>query len=343
VSGAIQVAGVGAVSCAGWTATQLCEAVRTAAQLPAKELARPGWNHGLQVRQVPGANPRPAFFAHPRFRRTSPISLYAVAAALEALGPDRELIARRELKLGIVVCVMSGCVNYSRRFYDELLRDPSTASPLVFPETVFNAPASHIGALLNCTCINYTVVGDAGTFLQGLAMAADWLQEGRVDGCLVIAAEEADWLTSEAARLFEEKIILGDGAGALYLKASSGSAQLKAVTDSHLFLNRQDRNCAALKMKAELPELAGRVLLCDSATGFADLDAAEINAWKNWSADRVSVKKTLGEGLAASSAWQCVFAVDSLRSKKHDAATISVLGSNQQAIGAVFSCESCRE
>jgi len=38
--------------------------------------------------------------------------------------------------------------------YDETLRDPTTASPLFFPETVFNAPASHIAALLGTTAIN---------------------------------------------------------------------------------------------------------------------------------------------------------------------------------------------
>jgi 3-oxoacyl-(acyl-carrier-protein) synthase len=77
-----------------------------------------------------------------------------------------------------VVCVFSGCVNYSSRFYSETLKDPATASPLVFPETVFNAPASHLSAFLGNSAINYTLVGDSGTFLIGLAMAAQWLSDG---------------------------------------------------------------------------------------------------------------------------------------------------------------------
>src|SRR3989442_4674926 len=40
----------------------------------------------------------------------------------------------------------------------------------------------------------------------------------RVDGCLVIGAEEIDWLTSDAYRSFARKIILSDGAGAVYLR-----------------------------------------------------------------------------------------------------------------------------
>jgi 3-oxoacyl-(acyl-carrier-protein) synthase len=141
-----------------------------------------------------------------------------MAAGLEALGSNSEAVTNGSLQLGVIVCVMSACVNYSRRFYDEALKDPSTASPLVFPETVFNAPASHIAAFLGSRAINYTLVGDPGTFLVGLATAADWLSTGKVDGCLIVGAEEADWLTAEAYALFQPAIIMGEGAGALFIQ-----------------------------------------------------------------------------------------------------------------------------
>ena len=66
----------------------------------------------------------------------------AAAAALEALGDSANAVREGRCRLGIVFCVMAGCVNYSRRFYQETLEDPSTASPLIFPETVFNARES---------------------------------------------------------------------------------------------------------------------------------------------------------------------------------------------------------
>ena len=90
--------------------------------------------------------------------------------------------------------MLAGLVTYSRRFYEEVLRDPATASPLIFPETVFNAPASHLAAYLGSTAPNCTLVGDDGMFLQGLALAAQWLMEDEIDGCVVIGAEELDWL-----------------------------------------------------------------------------------------------------------------------------------------------------
>jgi hypothetical protein len=284
---------------------------------------------------------------HPRLRRTSPIAQHAVAAALEALGTDAANdVAQR---LGIVLCVMSGCVNYSRRFYDEALKDPATASPLVFPETVFNAPASHLAAVLGATAINYTLVGDPGAFLQGVALAADWLLAGRVNGCLVIAAEEIDWLSTEAFALFDRQVVLSEGAAALYLRREAASPEgfrgpqpairLAAVSQPYLFFDEQSRARAAERAKAELGPGSPDHLLCDGLQSAPRTDRAEARAWRDWPGARLSPKLILGEGLMAGAAWQCVSAFDSLRAGEHSAASISVVGCNQQAIAAQFVSE----
>jgi 3-oxoacyl-(acyl-carrier-protein) synthase len=335
----IFVHGHGAVSPAGWGIGPLRDALAKGMPLPVKPLARPGWEKSLVVRQVPPPEPRPQFLAYPRLRRTSPISHYVVAAALEAIGADAPLMAAGSLRLGIVLCAMSGCVNYSRRFYDETLRDPATASPLVFPETVFNAPASHLAAVLCAPTINYTLVGDPGTFLQGLALAGQWLLEDRVDACVVVGGEESDWLVADALQLFSRQTIHGDGAGALYLKKSDGhgaSGELKCVTDSSLFTRSQSRAQAARRVRGELPPCSADQLLVDGLQGIPRLDAAEAGAWRDWGGVRVSPKAILGEGLMAASAWQCVVAIDALKQNRYPAASVSVVGCNQQAIGAHF-------
>jgi hypothetical protein len=66
------------------------------------------------------------------------------------------------------------------------------------------------------------------------------------------------------------------------------------------------------------------------------LDNAENDAWKDWSAERISPKIVLGESLMAAAAWQCVLAIDSIRQKSYEIANVSVVGCNQQAIGAQF-------
>jgi 3-oxoacyl-(acyl-carrier-protein) synthase len=338
----LYVRGIGAVSPAGWGVAPLCNTIRAGVPIPHKGLPRPGRERPLAVRQVPPPTSRLAFLAHARLRRTSPISHYVVAAALEALGDDTTKINAGSLRLGVVVCAMTGCVNYSRRFYDETLRDPATASPLVFPETVFNAPGSHLASLLGSTALNYTLVGDPGTFLHGLALAGQWLATEDLDGCVVVGGEELDWLTADAYRIFSRDIILADGAGAVYLARTPGaqSVKLAAVTDSHLFHDRPSRIRAALRMRADLPAGSSRELLCDSRTGIANLDRAEMKAWNSWGGARVSPKIILGEGLAAASAWQTVAAIDALQQRHCDAALVSVVGCNQQAIGARFEVQS---
>lgn len=342
------VRGTGAVSPAGWGTKLLLEAIANGTPLPSKEIPRPGANSSLRVRQVPAPLPRPPWLAHARLRRTSPITQYAVAAALEALGADAARVRDGSLTLGVIVTVMSGCVNYSRRFYDETLRDPATASPLVFPETVFNAPSSHIAALLGTTAINYTLVGDPGTFVQGLALAADWLARGEVDGCLVVGAEEIDWLTSHAFQLFHRDIVLSDGAGAVYLRkepASSHNVKLASITDSHLFTPSHPREAAACSARDQLSLNGNGSVLVDGLQNLARYDEAETRAWSGWTARRISPKKILGEGLMAAAAWQNVLAIRAVEERVQSpmskvqcpvTALVSIVGTNQQAIGAAF-------
>jgi hypothetical protein len=327
----IFVCGLGAVSPAGWGVSPMLSALAGGNPIPAQTLDRPGWKRPLSVRHVPPPDSQPALFMHPRLRRASVIALHTVAAALEALGDDVVPVQSGALKLGIVVCTMGGSVTYSRRFYEEVLRDPSMASPLLFPETVFNAPASHLAAYLGSNGISYTLVGDDGSFLQGLAVAAEWLLNDQVDGVVIIGAEEGDWVISEALRLFQRDAVHGAGAGAIYLKKADKSAagvELTAITDSFSFTQNQTRAGAARKMKAQLPAVAAGELLCDSENKNAgNLIHPGL---------RLSPKIILGEAFAASAAWQCIAACALIKSKTVAAANVSIIGTNQQAIGARF-------
>lgn len=333
----IVVAGIGAVSPAGWGASPLVQAVRVRTSIPASDLPRPAASHTLRARRVPAPNPRPTFLAHPRLRRTSPITHFLTSAALEALGTDAARIPEG-WRVGIISCVMAGCVGYSRRFYDETLRDPSTASPLVFPETVFNAPASHLGAILGSTAPNYTLVGDSGTFLQALALAADWLQRGEVDGCLVVGAEECDWLTAEALRLFLPQATAAEGAAALYLRGGTpgGLAELGAVTSSHVFTSAPERAAAARAMRTELGRGAPGDLLVLGSPGRTCEDPDESAVWAEWPGAIHRPLEYLGNAFAAGAGWQCVLACAALADGTSPESTVSVVGINQQAIGAQF-------
>lgn len=313
------------------------EALAQGKPLPVHPLPRPGLSKLLRTRRVPVPTPRPEFLAHPRLRRTSPISHYATSAALEALGNEVMAVKNGSIRLGIILCVMAGCVSYSRRFYDEASRAPAAASPLLFSETVFNAPASHLASLLGSTAIAYTLVGDPGMFLIGLALGAQWLREDKIDGCVVVGAEELDWLIADAARRFQRNSIVSEGAGAIYLKSTSDSRlgiELQSITDAHNYVHGRSRESCLAQMRGQLPADDKRVLLCDSQQGILRADAVEAKTWANWPGVRLSPKVILGDGLASSSAWQCVAATDYLMQSELSGAVISVVGCNQQTIGA---------
>ena len=334
----VVIGGVGAISPAGWGLKTLRQAIWKGEPCPTQILPKVGATSSassLRARQVPTPAERPACFQHPRLRRSSAITRFAVSAGLEALGKDD--VAR----LGIITCVMSGCVNYSRRFYHEVLENPAEASPLLFPETVFNAPASHLASVLGNISLNYTLVGDPGAFLQGLALAAGWITDGRMDGCLIVGAEEADWVTAESFCMFDEGFVLAEGAGAIYLRKPRQDSEvaLNSITDAHLFLSGTSRVSAARAMRAQLPKAE---LLVDSTQGLKRPDRAENQAWRDWTGDRISPKLVLGEGLMAASPWQCIAAIDALQQGKYSSAVVSVVGCNQQAIGAHFVREAVR-
>lgn len=333
------VHGLGAVSPAGWGVAVMRDAMEKNVPLPVQPLARPGWENPLFVRSVPPPPERPAFFAHPRLRRANVITQFTVAAALEALGETASLVQGGRVRLGIIVCVMAGSMNYSRRFYEEVLNDPATASPLMFPETVFNAPASHLAAFLASNAICYTLVGDDGTYLQGIALAAGWLADGKVDVCLVIGAEETDWTVADAMKRFRPDAPHGAGAGAILLKKDSASdaiAELALITDSFPFTHSQTRVAAARNMRAQFPPGPKEELLCSSVRQMPHLDEAENLAWSDWNGVRMSSRAILGQAFQAATAWQCVIACDVIRQDKFAGVNVSVIGANQQAMGARF-------
>jgi len=331
----IFVSGCGAVSPAGWSVAEMQRVLAAGQPLPVQPLARPGWDKPLRMRAVPAPAVKPAFLAHPRLRRTSAITHYAAAALLEALHGLPPDPAHR---LGLIVCLQSGCVQYTHRFFEEALADPATASPLLFPETVFAAPASHLAALLENAPRVTTLMGDPGTFAQGLALGADWLGQDRVDVAVVIGAEEVNWLRADALWHLEHAAVISGGAGAVALCRNpdwSAGTELVAVTQPRSYCAHRDRQQAAAAVRGDLAPMENE-LLCDSLGDSPRTDAPETAVWRDWAGPRVSPKRMLGEALMAAAAWQCVAAGAAVSAGTHPSAIVSITGCNQQAIGVRF-------
>ena len=115
--------------------------------------------------------------------------------------------------------------------------------------------------------------------------------------------------------------------------------ELRVVTEARSYGASGSRGQAALAMRKDLEKHGGSAgdLLCDGVGDSPRTDAPEIAAWRNWTGARLSPKRVLGEGLMAAAAWQCVAACDRLAQGGFEAANVSLVGCNQQAVGARFS------
>ena len=277
--------------------------------------------------------PDRALAGHPRLRRATPVALFAAAAALEALGPERvAAVQAGTLRAGLIYTLLNGGVSYCGRFFGEVLANPATASPILFPETVFNAPASHLAAYLGITGPCSSLVGDSAQFLAAMDMAALWLDLGHIDLCLVIGAEEHDWLAAAAVDLSNSGCPWRKGPLLVIEPGGPGTPaspsrnwhpppvaafpqRPQAAAAARAALGRSTRpRCwwtTAVATRPPMPPPRGRGL-----TGRGP---------------RLSPAAVLGHGLSAASAWQCVAACHSLRAGTAAEAVVATTGLNQRA------------
>ena len=327
----IRIAGFGAVSPAGWGAARLLTLCEAAASCESQPLDR--GEVRTPVMRVPppeaGVLPR-----SPRLRRVSPVAKLA-AAAIEVLGGRADTT-----RIGVVFCLSNGCVNYSNRFFTEALADPATASPILFPETIFNAPSSHISAMLGSRAPNDTLIADAAGFFCGIDLAIDWLSGGEMDGVLVVCSEEIDWLSAEGLRLYHPQLVPSEGAAALLLEAGDGPGpDILALPDPVAYSQTPRREAPALlrdAIHARIPDRPGNTLLVDGLTGIPEIDVAEADAWAGWTGPRWSPRIHVGESMGASAGLQCAVAAAAVASGMADTAIITATGANQQAAGMVI-------
>lgn len=336
----ITISGTGAVSPAGWGVELLMEAIRSGVRIEPSAIERERQDGSLvssRAARVPALTDKSRLPRNPRLRRTSPVGKFMAAAAFEALGPERLAAAQAgEIRVGVICSLMNGCVNYSNRFYGEVLDNPSVASPILFPETVYNAPSSHLSAILGSMAPNDTLVGDGAEIFTAIELATEWLLRGDCELCVVVAGEEVDWLSAEAVGLHSEQLIPSEGAGAIILERDGKGPLLQAVPDPVTYSEISDRAEALRKLRGELSADDGQTLLVDSRSGIDWIDAIENVVFGDWKGPRISTKEILGEALGASASLQLVAAVEILKAGEAEKAMVTSLGANEQAAGCLL-------
>jgi 3-oxoacyl-(acyl-carrier-protein) synthase len=233
-------------------------------------------------------------------------------------------------RLALVFAVSNGGVIYTKRFYNDVVQSGAqAASPLLFPETVFNAPASHLAAILGIAGTSYTLVGDGAVGLLAMKMAADLLEPETFDACLVVGAEEADWLLCDAyhkwrllkkeppIELFQNPpggMILSEGAGAMLL-ARKGAVEIEAIDAGGNFSRQREASTIVGQILHRLAAESACIVASANGT-FVDL--AESAAIKRELPQAIvySPKQALGESVGASGLWQVVTAAQALQTKR---------------------------
>lgn len=266
---------------------------------------------------------------HPRLRRVSAISRFAAAAGLGALAnAGLKLDPQSAERTALVFAISNGGVIYTRRFYDDIVSSGAqAASPLLFPETVFNAAASHLAALLDLPGATYTIVGDGAVGILAIKMAEDlMLADTRLDYCLVVGTEEVDWLLCDAYRRWRllrsspplevfgnapRGTILSEGAGAVLL-TRDGPIRLEATSAGGSYHNRRQSTELLRKIIVDLD--AGEIGLAVTSANGTFVDRAEASVISEVASDALvyTVKPALGESVGASAMWQIIVAVQAL-------------------------------
>jgi 3-oxoacyl-(acyl-carrier-protein) synthase len=353
----LHIAGMGWVTPLGSGVADVWERLLRGERAVAERISSP-LGHDYPVFRVPAEATGKAP-PHPRLRRSSAISRFAVVAGLEALENAKVKVdLQTAARMALIFAVSNGGVIYTKRFYHDIVESGAqAASPLLFPETVFNAPASHLAAILGITGASYTLVGDGAVGILAMKMAEDLMQSDALDYCLVVGAEEADWLLCDAYRKWRllratppmepfqrppRGMIPGEGAGAILVGRNRG-IEIEQIASGTNFRKQRDASECARAVFAELchnqPDL---VAASANGTFIDEAERAAVLAHCP-KASVYAIKAALGESVGASSLWQTIGAAQALATQQlpsiskleapFRSAIVSACGLNQQVAG----------
>ncbi len=161
-------------------------------------------------------------------------------------------------RMGIVVGSALGNISESVQYLERLFtKGPALASPMMFPNLVLNAPASHAAMEIGCTGVNLTVSQGEISGEHAVALGCELIRAGRADVVLAGGGDELDQIVISAYRRFRalssqrggrewcspydvdrNGVVLGEGAGVLVLEspphARRRGARVYAEIEDHV-------------------------------------------------------------------------------------------------------------
>jgi len=307
----LAVIGQGAVSPAGVGLDALLH--RKPVPIPVAALGQP--NEPWPVLRVDLKDPAFARWQREaRLRRASSMTFFLIEAAEQALAG---ISPADRAETGLIVAFSAGCLSYSRRFFEGIVTQ-GTASPALFPETVFNSPVSHVASVLGLNGAAYALCGDETAWVVALQTASIWLQRERVRQVLVMGAEEFDPIVLDAyrsARWLRRRnsghgFLASEGAAGILVRRA-GPEDARVITtarDGFIYRTKKEAADAAKCLLSE----SDPALPCYPSAQHNWLGSLEKKATENRTVVSIEDRPYLGEAFTASAAWHTLRALTCL-------------------------------
>lgn len=330
----IVITGIGVASSAGFGSEALWEALIEKRRCFRSVVSPRGKG---KERLCAAINDVDAFLADKRWRRAAEISKFSIAAirlALEDAGIDPAKWNSREA--GLVTAVTHGAIRFTIEFHESVVVEgPAAASPMVFSDSVLNAPAGNSSIAFNVKGGAHTVIGDLGAGMLSVSTAIRTMRYSGLKVCLAGATEEFDHVVNaiyarlgliapddggkEAMRPFSDKhsgFIAGEGACFLVLEEKTSAL----ARGARIYAEIKYAKTPLAAMRSLDAADPGETIIFSGANG-TYTDKTEGAALKRLFDGKTArpyiccIKPLIGESFAASSMMQVAAAAMSIHKK----------------------------
>ncbi|MBI5026559.1 MAG: beta-ketoacyl synthase chain length factor [Nitrospirae bacterium] len=159
-----------------------------------------------------------------RFRRAAEISKYALVAAKLAIEDTGNTVNGE--KAAMVMGITHGALNYTQEFHRAIIKnDIDAISPILFSDSVFNAPAGNASICFGIKGPVHTIVGGSDVTIKAIMLGSRMLANGSADKVIIVSAEELNELSFFC---YSRKGIgaLSEGAGAIVMEKEDSVKEL---------------------------------------------------------------------------------------------------------------------
>jgi 3-oxoacyl-(acyl-carrier-protein) synthase len=155
-----------------------------------------------------------------KFRRAADVSRYALAAIKLAIS-DAGLDSAGGEDSAVITAVTHAAMNYTQDYHKSLLTGGvDDISPILFSDSVLNAPAGNASICFDIRGAVHTVIGGTAASIKATMMACRLIHEDGINRAVVVSAEELNELSFHCRRRFGESA-MSEGAGALFIEDNS--------------------------------------------------------------------------------------------------------------------------